>query len=204
VPGLLFAAVDARAADAAPAAAGASIVAPPPSGQGYLQYGVALAAEIVAFAGPACADPVNPCILGSGGGVVARVGWRRSETLYIGGAYEMSKQEPHQLYRLALLQQARAEVRRYFPTGRDASPFILLSAGVGTYGNEWWPIDTFGPSATFGGGLELQLGRSVLSISLAYRPIYFHSWVDSSRLSHDSGIAHFVGLEAAVEAQDTR
>jgi hypothetical protein len=41
-------------------------------------------------------------------------------------------------------------------------------------------------------------------VSLGYRPTYFHSWVDSSTLSHDGGVAHFIGLEAAVEAQDSR
>ncbi len=200
--GLALTSTDARGADAPMTTPAESVVAPPPSNLSFIQYGVALAAEIVAFAGPACADPANPCILGSGGGIVARAGWRRSETLYVGGAYEMSKQDPHQLYRLALLQQVRAEMRRYFPTGRELSPFLLLAAGIGTYGNEWLPIDTWGPSATFGVGLELELGGSVLSVSLAYRPIYFHAWEDSSLLSH-SGIAHFVGLEAAVEAQDT-
>jgi hypothetical protein len=204
--GLLFAATDGRAADAVSTAVNESLVAPPPSEHAYIQYGVALAAEIVAFPGPACSDASNPCILGSGGGVVARAGWRPSETLYLGGAYEMSKQDPHELYRLALLQQARAEARRYFPTGREVSPFLLLGVGIGAYGSEWWPVgpvDTWGPSASVGGGIEVQIGGPVLVVSLAYRPMYFHSWVDSSALSHDSGIAHFVGLEASIEAQDS-
>jgi hypothetical protein len=191
-----------HADDAVSIAVRASVV-PPVSEHAYIQFGVALSAELVAFAGPACSDTVASCILGSGGGVVARAGWRRSETWYIGGAYEMSKQDPHQLYRLALLQQVRAELRRYFPTGRDTSPFLLLGGGLGAYGNEWWPIDTWGPSATVGGGLEVQLGGSVLVVSLAYRPMYFHGWTDSSTLTHDSGVAHFVVLEAAVEQQDT-
>jgi hypothetical protein len=177
-------------------------VPPPPSQHSSLQYGVALAAEIVASAGPACSQASAPCILGSGGGIVARAGWRPSEQLYIGGAYEMSKQDPHQLYRLAILQQVRAEVRIYFPTGRETSPFMLLCAGVSAYGNDWWPVDTYGPSGGLGGGLELQLGGPVLVVSLAYRPMYFHTWVDSSTLNHDGGFAHFVGLEASIEAQD--
>ncbi len=199
---LALAGGDARADDEPTTVPTATIVAPPPSDRAFAQYGVALAAEIVAFAGPACGVPANPCILGSGGGIVARAGWRRSATLYLGGAYEMSKQEPHQLYRLALLQQVRAELRRYFPTGHEVSPFVLVGGGIGTYGNEWLPIDTWGPSATLGGGLEVELGGAVLSVSLAYRPIYFRAWEDSSLLSHDGGFAHFVGLEASVEAQD--
>jgi hypothetical protein len=193
----------AYADDASSATVNAPIALPPPSEHSYLQYGVALSAEIVAFAGPACSDTGTACILGSGGGIVARAGWRRDETLYIGGAYEMSKQDPHQLYRLGLLQQARAEFRRYVPTGRETAPFFMLGVGVGAYGNEWWPVDTWGPSAMAGGGIEVQLGGSVFIVSLAYRPMYFQAWTDSSTLSHDSGIAHFVGLEAAIEKQDT-
>ncbi|HZU84321.1 MAG TPA: hypothetical protein VE987_15435 [Polyangiaceae bacterium] len=174
---------------------------PPPSERSYLQYGVALVAEIVASPGPACAAGPN-CILGSGGGMVARAGWRPTEALYIGGAYEMTKQDPHQLYRLAILQQLRGEVRWYFPTGRESSPFLLFGAGVSGYGNDWLPVDTSGPNGTLGGGLELQLGGPVLVLSLAYRPTYLHSWVDSSTIEHDAGIAHFVSFEAAIEAQD--
>jgi hypothetical protein len=204
--GLLLAATDAYAEDAVSAAARESLVARPPSEHAHVQYGVGLSAEIVAFAGPACSDANNPCILGSGGGIVARFGWRPSEALYFGGAYAVSKQDPHELYRLALLQQARAEVRRYFPTGREMAPFLLLGAGIGAYGSDWWPVgpvDTWGPSGSFGGGLEVQIGGPVLVVSLAYRPMYLHSWVDSNTLSHDSGIAHFVGLEAGIEAQDS-
>src|SRR3974390_3331068 len=116
------------------------IVAQPPGEGAYRQYGAALAAEIVANAGPACAgggDPNNPppCILGSGGGMIARAGWRPNESWYWGGAYEVSKQDAHQLYRIALLQQVRAEMRRYLPTGHAASPFVVVGAGVSGYGS---------------------------------------------------------------------
>jgi hypothetical protein len=178
------------------------LVGPPRSKRSYLQYGVALVAEFVASAGPACSNGTN-CILGSGGGMVARAGWRPNESLYVGGAYEMTKQDPHQLYRLAILQQARAEVRWFFPTGREASPFLLFGGGVSGYGNTWWPIDTWGPSASFGAGIEVQLGGPVLAVTLVYRPTYLHAWVDSSTFLHDAGFAHFVALEAAVEAQDS-
>jgi len=206
---LALAAAPASADNSSPSTGKVS-VAQPPTERAYLQFGAALAAEVVANAGPACAgggDPnhPNPCILGSGGGMVARAGWRPNETWYWGGAYEVSKQEAHQLYRVALLQQARAEVRRYFPTGHTASPFLLVGAGVCGYGSALWPlgrIDTWGPSGTFGGGVEVQLGGPVLVVSLAYRPTYLDSWVDSSALFHASGVAHFVGLEAAVEAQN--
>jgi hypothetical protein len=205
-----WAATEAHADEAARATGSVAITVPPPSERAVIQYGAALAAEIVASPGPACPDtgsPNNqpPCILGSGGGIVARAGWRPNPILYLGGAYEVSKQDPHQLYRVALLQQVRAEMRWYFPTGREVSPFLLVGAGASAYGSALWPfgsVDTWGPSGSLGGGIEVQLGGPVLVVSLAYRPTYLHAWVDSSTLSHDSGVAHFVGLEAAVEAQD--
>jgi len=173
-----------------------------PRPHAHIQYGVAFTVEGVASAGPICADPNNPCILGSGGGVVVRVGWRPTERLYVGGAYGFSKQDPNKLYRLGILQQARAEVRYYLPTGRSVSPFGLIGGGIAGYGNEWL-VDTWGPSATLGAGLELELsGGAVLGFSLAYRPIYLQSFVDSSTLSHAAGLAHFVGVELALEAQD--
>jgi hypothetical protein len=200
---LLTLAAAASAADMPAVGPVPEVSALPPSGNGsYIQYGVALAAEIVASAGPACSASEPSCILGSGGGVVIRAGWRPSETLYLGGAYEVSKLDPHQLYRLAILQQVRSELRWYVSTGRETSPFALLGLGVGAYGNDWTSVDTWGPTATAGVGLEVQLGGPVVVLSLAYRPMYFRAWEDSSTLSHDAGIAHFVGLEAAVEQQD--
>jgi hypothetical protein len=179
-----------------------------------LQYGVALAAEGVASAGPICKEaaflsplfsplttaPSN-CILGSGGGISARAGWRPSEVLYLGGAYEMTKQDPNQLYRLGILQQVRFEARRYFPNGREGTPFVLLTGGVHGYGNEWG-IDTWGLDAAAGGGLEVELGGPVLDLSLAYRAMYFRAWTDTSEIPHDSGVAQFLSFEIAIEAKD--
>ncbi len=63
---------------------------------------------------------------------------------------------------------------------------------------------TWGPSGTIGGGLELELaGAAVLDVSLAYRPIYLRSFSDSIPALHDAGVAHFITLEIALEAQDT-
>lgn len=179
-----------------------AVTAPPPSQEKYLQYGVGLAAEGVVSAGPACngAGSQN-CILGSGGGLTVRVGLRPANVFYLGGVYEMSKQDPNQLYRLGILQQARFEARRFFPTGKEVSPFVLLGAGVAGYGDTFG-IDTWGGTATLGGGLEVELGGPVLELSLAYRPMYLQAWVDSSQTSHDAGIAHFLGLEVSIEAKD--
>ena len=208
---LLLGAAGARADEPGPGFSAEPLGAPPRWMRAYIQYGVALSAEGVASAGPMCkkSEPLIPslggqssnCILGSGGGVAVRVGWRPSEVFYLGGAYEMTKQDPDQLYRLGILQQARAEARRYFPTGHESAPFLLLAAGAHGYGNEWG-IDTWGPDGTLGGGLEVELGGPVLELTLAYRAMYFRSWIDTSELSHNAGVAHFLSLELSIEAKD--
>jgi hypothetical protein len=178
-----------------------SIPPPPAAHRAFLQYGVGLAVEGVVSAGPICSNSSN-CIVGSGAGIAIRVGYRPDTDLYIGGAYEFSKQDAAELYRLGILQQMRAEARRYFPTGREMAPFILLAVGVQGYGNEW-SVDTWGPNATLGGGIEFELGGGpVLELTLAYRPMYFQSWVDSSTISHPSGVAHFINVEVSLEARD--
>lgn len=184
-----------------PVAATESVVTPPPSQHSYVQFGVGLAAEVVGSAGPICSSTVTNCILGSGGGLVVRVGWRPVDRWYLGGAYEISKQDPNQLYRLGILQQLRAEGRRYFPTGRATSPFVLVGAGASGYGDEW-RVDTWGINATLGAGLEIELGSAVMAISIAYRPMYFQGWSDSSGIPHDAGVAHFLSLEVSIEAKD--
>ncbi len=156
---------------------------PPATHRAYVQYGVGLAAEVVASAGPICSN-VSNCIVGSGGGAAIRVGYRPDTEIYVGGVYEFSKQDASELYRLGILQQVRVEARRYFPTGREISPFLLVGLGVQGYGNEW-SIDTWGPNATIGGGAEFELGGGpVLGITVAYRPMYFQAWGDSSTISH--------------------
>jgi hypothetical protein len=176
---------------------------PPLPQRPLLQYGVAFTIEGVASPGPICAQSTGPCILGSGGGIAVRVGWRPTEHFYIGGAYELSKQEPDKLYRLGILQQARGEGRWFFPTGLTTTPFVLAGAGLAGYGNEW-SIDTWGASLTFGAGLEIEVsGGLLLDLSLAYRPIFLQHYVDSSTLSHNAGIAQFVAFEVAIEATDT-
>jgi hypothetical protein len=176
--------------------------APPPR-RAYIQYGVAFTVEGVVYAGPVCADPNTPCILGSGGGIQVGVGWRPTEDFYLGGYYEFSKQDPNKLFRLAILQQAGVLLRYYFPTGKSIEPFVLLGAGVAGYGNEW-DVATWGPTGALGGGIELEVAPSVVvDVSLAYRPIFFRSFVDSIPEEHAAGIAHFISLAMALEAQDT-
>ena len=93
--------------------------APPPTNIPYWQYGVSLVSEGVIDSGAICSDPKQPCIFGSGAGIAIRLGVRTAGPWYFGGAYELSKQDPNNLYRLAILQQLRAEARYYLDTGRD-------------------------------------------------------------------------------------
>ena len=54
-----------------------------------------------------------------------------------------------------------------------------MGAGASGYGDEW-RVDTWGINATLGGGLEIELGSAVVAISVAYRPMYFQAWGDTS------------------------
>jgi len=177
--------------------------APPPLHVPYLQYGVSLAGEFVLSPGPLCGTTAETaCVLGSGGGVGVRVGVRTAGRVYIGGAYEFSKQDSDSLYRLAILQQARAEFRYYLDTGHDVEPMFLGGAGVAGYGNEWG-IDTGGPLGFLGIGVEVQITRrTVVGLALSYRGIYLGPFTDSSGTRRDGGVASFLGLDLILEARD--
>lgn len=175
---------------------------PPPSNVVYLQYGVALAAEMVASAGALCDNELVPCVLGPGAGIAIRAGWRGTGALYLGGAYEVTKQDPNKLYRLALLQQARGEARWYFATARQAEPYASVGAGVAGYGNEWG-VDTWGPAGSLGAGIEVQISRrTVVGVGMAYRLLYLSAFTDTSGAARDGGIAQLVGLDIVLEQRD--
>jgi hypothetical protein len=189
------------AADAADASLeAASKIAPPPR-LSFLQYGVAFTAEF-ATKGTFCQDTQLNCILGSGGGIVGRVGWRSAGEWYLGGAYELSKQDPTKLYQLALLQQLRFEARRYWFSGRDTQPMLVLGAGVAGYGDEL-ALATFGVTAFVGFGIESQFQSGpVLCATIGYRPLYLKEFQDSSGTSHGPGFAHMIAIEFALEERD--
>lgn len=175
---------------------------PPPSNIVYLQYGVAFTAETVVAAGPICDNAAVPCILGPGGGIAIRVGYRGAGPLYLGGAYEFSKQDPNKLYRLAILQQARFEGRYYVATGRVTEPYAAFGGGVAGYGNEW-SMDTWGPTASLGGGVEFQISRrTVVGLGLAYRLMWFHEFTDTSGADRGAGVAQVLGLDLVLEQRD--
>ena len=175
--------------------------APPPARMTYLQYGIAFTAEF-ATGGAFCDDPQLNCILGSGGGIAGRIGWRSAGDWYFGGAYELSKQDPTKLYRLAILQQLRAEARHYWWRGKDTQPLVAMGAGLAGYGNEWG-IATWGPTAFAGAGVESQLADGpVLGFIIGYRPIYFWRFDDTNQQSHGPGFAHMLGIDITLEARD--
>ena len=173
---------------------------PPPSNIIYLQYGVAVTAELPTARGPIC--DTNPCILGPGGGVAIRVGGRDAGPLYFGLAYEASKQDPNKLYRLALMQQVRAEGRYYWVTGRETEPYLLAGLGLGGYGDEW-RIDTWGPSGTVGIGFERQITRrTVAGVAMGYRLMWWHSFTDTSGAFRAPGLSQVFGLDFVLEQRD--
>ncbi|MBX3262981.1 MAG: hypothetical protein KF782_25110 [Labilithrix sp.] len=175
---------------------------PPPSHVVYFQYGVAFATEQVLAPGPICDNTGVPCILGAGAGIVVRGGWRSTGPLYLGGAYELTKQDPNKLYRIALLQQARAEGRYYFMTARVTEPYASVGAGVAGYGNEW-AIDTWGPTGAIGAGVEYQITRrTVVGLAFAYRLLYFSRFTDTAGSARNPGVAQLLGFDLVLEQRD--
>jgi len=175
---------------------------PPPTNVVYLQYGVAFTAEVVSAAGPICDNVAVPCILGPGGGIAVRAGLRGTGALYLGGAYEFSKQDPNKLLRLAILQQARVEGRYYFVSGRVTEPYVSTGLGVAGYGDEW-RVDTWGPAGFLGLGVEAQITRrTVVGAALAYRMLYFQSFTDTTGAPRDAGVAQIIGLDLVLEQRE--
>ena len=191
-----------------PATARAEQPARAPADRDYLQYGLAFAAEAIASAGDVCpAGSVNPCILGSGGGVGVRVGYRARDPWYLGGSYQFSRHDSSNLFELAILQQARAEGRYYFEHGDRATAFVTAALGVHLYGDEW-RADTGGGLLAAGAGLELQLSPSTAIGCMAlYRMLVPRAWTDSAGARRADGLlgfglAHLVALELTLEVRE--
>jgi opacity protein-like surface antigen len=192
---------------------------PPPISSHYLQYGVALTGETVASAGQVCPrDPSNsmpetllrrpvPCILGNGGGLAIRVGYRSRGPWYLGGAYEFSRQDSANLLRLPILQQLRAELRVHLTRVTRLSPYLGAAAGGVVYGNEWG-LDTWGGGSAMGAGLEFQVTSSiVLNMAINYRQLFLRRWRDGAGQLRadgplDFGLAHMVALEFGFEIRE--
>lgn len=179
---------------------------PPPLHLEYAQYGVAIAAEINLDAGAACPDAgpsgkFVPCILGSGGGLVLRGGYRSPGPWYVGGAYEFVKMDSGNLYRLGIFQQIRGEVRYHLETGTRAAPYATWGLGAVAYGSEWG-VETVGALAFGGLGLEIEVSRAaVVGLGIVYRPTVLAGWTDTAGHVRETALAQFVGLEVVLEVR---
>ena len=194
---------------------------PPPNNVEYFQYGVAVAVEKLASGGDVCppaapdttdvtaGEPAKvkkatPCILGSGGGLAIRMGYRSRGPWYLGGAYEFTRMDSSNLLRLAILQQLRGEARYYLDTGNRLTPYGMLGFGAAFYGNEW-NVSSGGPTLSAGFGLEFQITQStVLGGGFGYRGFLFHHWTDSTNTVRANeylgfGFAHTIGFELTLE-----
>jgi hypothetical protein len=183
--------------------------------QAFLQYGLAFTGEFVVAPGPICTTAAveGGCILGTGGGLALRVGRRLRTPFYIGAAYEFAKMDSAQLYRIGILQQARAEGRYYISTGHTTEPYVMASLGAAVYGN-LWGVDTGGPAFSLGVGAEFQLSTYiVVGLSITYRALFFTQFTDSSERTpgqpcdtdpscHPSGFAHLIGIDLIIETRD--
>ena len=187
------------------AAAEESPAASPSTRTNVAQVGFALTAETVASPGSVC--PATPCILGSGGGMAVRLGYRLGSPWYFGGAYEFSRHDSSNLLRLAILQQLRAEARYYFERGSRTTGFLAAGLGAHVYGSDWG-ARLGGGLATVGVGVELELSaKAVVGCSVMYRLLVPRSFRDSAGAERGSGplgfsLAHVIGLEFALEVRD--
>jgi hypothetical protein len=175
---------------------------PPPLHVEYLQYGVALAANARLATGATCPeDAVAPCILGGGGGLVVRVGWRPPGPWYVGGAYEFANMDSGNLYRLGILQQARAEMRYVPETGLRSAPYATWGVGAFGYGNEW-SMETGGGVAFLGGGVEFEVTRfALVGVAIAYAPMLIAGWTDTADQERELSLAQFMRFELTFEVR---
>jgi opacity protein-like surface antigen len=179
---------------------------PPPISAHYLQYGVALTGETIVSAGRVCPNELQ-CILGDGGGLLLRIGYRSRGPWYLGGAYEFSRQDSANLLRLAILQQLRAELRVHLTRVTRLSPYLGASLGGAIYGNEWG-LDTWGGVSGVGAGLTFQVTPTiVLNVALNYRQLFLHRWIDDEDGKSPPGpldfaLAHVVALEFGFEIRE--
>jgi hypothetical protein len=180
---------------------------PPPLHVEYAQYGVAFAVESVITPGATCPDPntapvkPKPCILGTGGGLTIRGGYRYPGPWYIGGAYEFSKMDSSNLYRLGIFQQIRFEMRYQPDVGYRASPYLQWGVGGVLYGNEWG-VETGGGQLFAGLGVEVEVHRlAVVGVGLVYRPILLAPWKDTAGQERPFGIAQFLGVDLILEVR---
>ncbi len=168
----------------------------------YAQYGVAILALVTLDAGAMCGSRVMgnaPCILGSGGGVTVRGGYRSTGPWYIGGAYAFAKMDSANLLRLGILQQLWAEMRYMPDVGYSVAPFVTWGLGGVTYGSEWG-VETGGAMLFAGGGVQLEVSRvAVVGLGIVYKPAVIAGWTDSAGYARPTGLSQFLGLDLQLE-----
>lgn len=183
-------------------------IRPPRLHAQFAQYGVAINALFNAAAGPTCGRSVRapgggeaPCILGSGGGLAIRGGYRSPGPWYFGGAYAFAKLDSSNLFRLGIFQQLWAEMRYLPDTGYRASPYAAWGLGGVAYGNEWG-IETGGAMLFGGGGVEFEVSRlAVVGLGVVYKPTLLAGWTDTAGITRPLGLAHFFGFEVQLEVR---
>lgn len=175
---------------------------PPPLHVEYAQYGAAIISLVNFSSGALCGATVRlPCILGGGGGLVIRGGYRSPGPWYVGGAYEFTKLDSGNLYRLGVFQDLRGEVRYTPDTGTRAAPYLVAGAGAAVYGNEWG-VETGGALLMLGGGVEFEVSRLThVGLSAFYRPVLLAGWTDTAQIVRPTGLAQFFGLEIQLEVR---
>ncbi|MEM9695776.1 MAG: hypothetical protein AAGA56_24750, partial [Myxococcota bacterium] len=109
---------------------------PPPGHVDYVIVAVAPAADLFLSKGGICTEE-DPCIMGSGGGLVLRGGYQSPGAWYFGGAYQFSELDSDNIYLLATLQQLRAEARYFLNRGFRTRPYGNFGVGAVVYGNEF-------------------------------------------------------------------
>jgi hypothetical protein len=145
--------------------------------------------------------PSKPCILGSGGGLVIRGGYRSPGPWYVGGAYEFVRMDSSNLYRLGIFQQLRGEMRYLLDTGARVAPYVTSGLGAFAYGNEWG-AETGGAIGFVGGGIEAEVSRvALLGIGLVYRPALIAGWTDTAGQSRGTALVQFMGVELMLEVR---
>ena len=199
---MVFGAVTSHLCAVAEDARADEVPRPSPLHVDYAAYSVAVSADLMVDPGATCraqgSEP-TPCILGSGGGLVLRGGYRSPGPWYIGGAYQFSTTDSDNLYRLGILQQLRGEMRYFVDLGYNASPYVTWGIGGVVYGNEWG-VETGGGTVFGGVGLEFQLSRLVvLGASARYQPVIFAGFVDTAAFDRAPGVAQFISVDLQVE-----
>ena len=181
---------------------------PPPTSVEYLQYGVSLHPLTLLEGGSVCpAGAATPCILGSGGGLGLRVGYRSRGPFYLGASFQLSRLNSSNLLWLGILQRLLGEGRYYFDRGNRLTPYLLGGLGGAIYGNEW-AASSGGAALSFGVGLEYQISeRTVVTLLPAYQPVLFRQFHDSTGQARAAGplgfgLAHWLAVQLIIELRD--